>query len=73
MKDYWEDVSFQRSFTHLKYFNKFLESNEQSTITKGVRSPNILFNNDDYNDTYHKEAWIDLSHEEATNKINNIG
>ena len=68
MKGYREDIYVQRLFSHLKYFKKFSESNEQSKITKGVRTPIILFKNNDWDDRYHKKAWICLSNEESTKK-----
>ena len=67
MKDYRVYLSFQRSFTHVKYFMKFPEFYEQSTISKVVRTLNILLNDDDWDNRYHEEVWIGLSHDKATN------
>ena len=48
MEDYKTDLSFQSLFTHVNFQMKFSDYNEQLPNTKGLRTPDILFNDYDW-------------------------
>ena len=61
MKEYKDDLSFQRVFMNLKYFKKFTEDNGQETGNNGVTTSKILIDDEDQDDKDDEEAWIGLS------------
>ena len=67
MEDYKTNLLFQYLFTHVKFYMKFSQYNEPFRNTKGLRTPDIRFNDYDQDKIYKNKAWIGLSHDEATN------
>ena len=67
MEYYKTDLPFQRLFKNMKYYTKFPKYDEQYPNNRGIRSPDIPFNEDYWYERYHNDAWIGLSHDKATN------
>ena len=48
MSDYKNDLSFQSLFSHVKFYMKVTEDNEEFPNNKGLKTPDILINDDDW-------------------------
>ena len=46
---------------------KVTEDNEELPNSKGLKTPDILINDDDWYERSDNEAWIGLRYDEATN------
>ena len=57
IKDYKNDLSFQNLFSHLKFYTK----------EPGTKTPDILMNNNDWDETCDTEAWIGIRKDQSTN------
>ena len=52
------DVQFQDTFTHVKYYKP----------EAGIKHPQILIDDDDWNEAHDEDVWIGLKHNEDTNE-----
>ena len=57
MEDYKIDLSFQNLFSHLKFYRK----------QPGLKKPDILMNEDDWDERCDTDAWIGFRQDEARN------
>ena len=58
LKNYINDVTFQDTFSHVKYYKH----------EAGIKPPTILIDDDDWNEAHDTDVWIGLKQDEDTNE-----
>ena len=56
MSYYKNDFSFQSVCSHVNFYIKFTEDNEKIPDNKGLKTPDILINDDDWDERFDNEA-----------------